>query len=512
MGSLLAVSGGMRAAGLIASVVLLWVAPAAAQPRPPLGHAGRWITDADGRVVILHGVNMVYKVPPYAPDAAGFGADDAAFLRDHGFDSVRLGVLHVAVEPQPGVYDDAYLARIASTVHILGEYGIYSLLDFHQDMYNERFQGEGEPAWSVQDDGLPAVPQEGFPGNYIVMPALDRAYDHFWQNSPGPGGPGLQDRYAAAWRHVAAFFRGSRYVMGDDLFNEPWPGSQWPMCASPEGCPIFDQVFLAPFMHKVIAAVHAADPRVVTYYEPNVLFDFGANTWIGKPGGANSGMSFHDYCIAGNFGLPQSGLGGTGCDTAEKLVFQNADAHAQRTGDALLLTEFGGTDDLAVIQRLVDDADQHMVGWEYWAYCGCQDPTGGPQAESLVNDPSKPPTGSNVRWAKLAVLERPYPQAVAGTPTSFSYDPTTDVFRLSYSIRRASGSGSFPAHSETDIYVAPVHYPAGYSVQVTGATPISPAGARVLRLTSCAGARTISVRIAPGGASFSDCVSASSKP
>ena len=51
----------------------------------------------------------------------------------------------------------------------------------------------------MQDDGLPAVPQTGFPGNYLAMPALERAFDHFWQNSPGPGGPGLQDRYAAAW-------------------------------------------------------------------------------------------------------------------------------------------------------------------------------------------------------------------------------------------------------------------------------------------------------------------------
>src|SRR4051812_34062353 len=49
-----------------------------AAPRPPLGHAGRWVTDATGRVVILHGVNMVNKRPPYAPAAAGFGRDDAA--------------------------------------------------------------------------------------------------------------------------------------------------------------------------------------------------------------------------------------------------------------------------------------------------------------------------------------------------------------------------------------------------------------------------------------------------
>ena len=37
-----------------------------------------------GRVVNLHGINMVYKRPPYAPDAAGFGDDDAAFLASRG--------------------------------------------------------------------------------------------------------------------------------------------------------------------------------------------------------------------------------------------------------------------------------------------------------------------------------------------------------------------------------------------------------------------------------------------
>ena len=40
--------------------------PASAQAAPalPLGHAGRWITDAHGRVVILHGTNVVFKVRP----------------------------------------------------------------------------------------------------------------------------------------------------------------------------------------------------------------------------------------------------------------------------------------------------------------------------------------------------------------------------------------------------------------------------------------------------------------
>jgi endoglycosylceramidase len=198
-------------------------AAAQASPLPRLGHRGRWITDALGRAVIVHGINMVDKRPPYYPGAVGFGDDDAAFLARIGFNAVRIGVIWKAVEPRPGVYDDRYLARIAATVTALARHGVYSLLDFHQDMYNELFQGEGAPAWAIEDDGLPPAARRGFPGNYETMPALQHAYDHFWANSPGPGGVGLETRYAAAWRHVARRFAGLPSVLGYELFNEPFP-------------------------------------------------------------------------------------------------------------------------------------------------------------------------------------------------------------------------------------------------------------------------------------------------
>jgi endoglycosylceramidase len=72
---------------------------------------------------------------------------------------------------------------------VLAKRRIFTLLDFHQDMFNERFQGEGWPDWQTLDDGLPAAPQNGFPGNYLTMPALQRAYDHFWANNPAAGVP-----------------------------------------------------------------------------------------------------------------------------------------------------------------------------------------------------------------------------------------------------------------------------------------------------------------------------------
>src|SRR5262249_28895788 len=157
----------------------------------------------------------------------------------NGFDTVRLGLIYKGVEPQPGNYDSAYLSQISDTEHVLAQHGIFSLLDFHQDLYNERFGGEGWPDWAVQDDGLPALPNVGFPGNYLVMLALNRAFDHFWANDPGPGGVGLQDRYDAALGHVAATIGGGDHVLGYDLLNEPWPGTVYPTCVVPlVGCPL----------------------------------------------------------------------------------------------------------------------------------------------------------------------------------------------------------------------------------------------------------------------------------
>ena len=334
---------GMRARFFICAAMTLavsgWVAaPASAAPGAHPGHAGRWITDSRGRVLDLHGVNMVYKQAPYYPSVAGFGDDDAAFLASEGYDTVRVGIIYKAVEPQPGVYNDAYLAQIADTVRTLGRHGIWSMLDFHQDMYNERFQGEGWPDWAVQDDGLPAEPKNGFPLNYLTMPALQHAFDHFWANSPGPGGVGLQDRYAAAWRHVAAYFRHTPWVLGYELLNEPWPGTTWAQCVNPQGCPFFDAL-LTQFNKRSVAAIRQADPTTLVWYEPNVLFNSGADTRLGNVGDSHAGFAFHDYCLAASGdNYPRDA-----CIASDNMVFANALKRAAATGDALALTEFGAT-------------------------------------------------------------------------------------------------------------------------------------------------------------------------
>jgi endoglycosylceramidase len=477
----------------LAALLLPAATHAAAEPSPPLSHAGRWITDAQGRAVILHGVNEVYKVGSYAPEDAGFDADDAKFLERNGFNAVRLGVIYKGVEPNPPAgggpaYDDEYLAKIADTQRTLAHRRVFSLLDFHQDLFNEKFQGEGWPDWQVMDDGLPN-PQNGFPANYVTNPALNRAFDHFWANDHASGVM-LQDEYAAAWRHVAERFQGSPYVLGYEILNEPWPGSVWPTCFSPAGCPAFEQNQLTDFTKRVFTSIRQADPSTLVFYEPLVTFNFGIPTHMGDVGDPRAAFSFHDYC----------GTTGPDCEPPEELVFHNADARAQQTGDATLNTEFGATNDYEDIGRIARLADEHMTGWVYWQYCGCSDPTGSipPSIEGIVGDPAKPLSGDNVNLEKLKVLVRPYPQAVAGTPEHYGFDPTARAFDLRYSTERADGSGRFGDGSVSEVSVPALQYPDGYAVAVSGARVVSGQGADILRLRSCRGADTVEVQVTPG--------------
>jgi len=484
----------MRRLLLSCAALLAALAPAAsAALRLPLGTQGRWITDAQGRVTILNGTNMVYKRPPYAPDATGFGPDDARFLAREGYDTVRLGVIYAAVEPQPGVYDDRYLDRIARTVDLLGRYGIVSLLDFHQDLYNERFQGEGWPDWAVLDDGLPAEPKRGFPQNYLTMPALQRAYDNFFANAPGPGGVGLQDRYAAAWRHVAKRFRRNDNVLGYDLINEPWPGTAWQDCVNPDGCPASDAKLHA-FTAKMIRAIREVDRRHLIFYEPWVLFDFGSGTSIGPFDDDKLGFSFHSYCLQAG-----SSDSNAGCDTADDLVADNAEEQSRRTGDALLLTEFGATQNPDILTAMVKRYERRMIGWQQWHYCACDDPTttGAGDKQALVVDPSKPPRGDNLQRGALKIITRPHPRLVAGTPLAYGFDDATRVFTLRWTTQRASGRGRFGPRAMTEVPIPRRQYPRGYRVRARGARVVSRPNAPVLRLRARRGATEPRVTVTP---------------
>jgi endoglycosylceramidase len=482
----------MAAVGVAAVAVLVTAATtattsvAAGGSAGPIGSAGTWMTDAQGRVVILHGLNQVSKVAPYEPSSDGFGDDDAAFLQANGFNVMRIGVIWAAVEPTPGHYDDAYLASIKQTVATLAAHGIVSLLDFHQDLFNEEFQGEGAPAWAVQDGGLPN-PKLGFPFNYFGNFAEEHAWDAFWSNAKASDGVGLQDHYAAAWAHVAATFSDDQSVLGYELMNEPWPGTAWEPCAALlVGCPAFDKT-LTKFYSKVDTAIRTQDSTHLVWIEPNVLFSTFDGNNLGTVSDSKLGFSFHDYCPT----LAELQVNLL-CQQLDSTTVAAAKAYPTRHKIPTLLTEFGATSNTDNLTEVENIADKNLFGWTEWAYTGNDITSSSSSGQTLVVDPSLPPTGANVLTAKLKVLAEVYPQAIAGTPTS--YGNVKGVFTLHYLPKKASG-GTFPAGSETDIAVPAIQYPNGYVVTVTGGHVVSAANATTLQVVSNPLALAITVKV-----------------
>ena len=372
-----------------------------------LTSAGHWVTDPSGRVVILHGLNQVFKVAPYEPSADGFGDDDATFLADNGFNAVRVGVIWAGVEPQPGVYDDDYLDSIADTVHMLAAHGIVSLLDWHQDLYNEKFQGEGAPAWAVQDGGLPN-PKLGFPNNYFANLAEGRAWDSFWLNAKAADGVGLQDHYAHMLAHVAARFAGDHAVAGYEVMNEPWPGTLGlPRCAVPlVGCPLFDSTLLTSFYRKAAVAIRGVDASHTVYVEPNVLFDESDRSYVGALHDPHAGFAFHNYCGLGTL------IGLTAvCPQEDALAVSSGVHYAQAHAMPPLLTEFGATNDLTELANMVKLADKYQVGWLEWAYTGNDITSSSPNGQALVLDPSQPPVGCECGERQAEGARRAIPAA-----------------------------------------------------------------------------------------------------
>jgi endoglycosylceramidase len=440
-------------------------------PTGRLSHDGRWLTDADGRVVQVHGVNIVAKFPaddPPTPAEEGFDADDAAFLREQGFNVVRLGVVFGGVMPQPGVIDQTYVDSIVETVHVLAAEGIYVLLDMHQDGYGPLTHGNGFPAWATITDGLPN-PAVGFPLYYIQNPALQRAFDNFWANVDGPDGVPLQTHYATALTVVAARVASEPLVLGYDTMNEPWPGTNWQPCIT--GCPDIEAASIAPFAQRMATAIQSVDAGAIVFTEPFTLFNFGqSDTSISGFGAPRSGLSFHVYAAT-----PEADE-----DTIDRAIA------ASGAGDALLATEFGATNDVATLDRLTGALDSRLVPWIFWAY-----------GENVVVDMGQPPVGANVRTPVVAALARPYATATNGLPTSFAYDPATRTLDFAYDVVRPDGS-PVPPGITTTLAMTPSAYPAGYTVTVTGASIVSTPDATELVLCNDPGATEVVVRVTPG--------------
>ena len=483
------------AAGVVSAVCGVLLAPgapagAATWPPPePLSTAGRWVVDADGRVVIARGLNLVDKRAPYLPSARGWRPDVARWLRRQGFGAVRLGWIHNGLEPVRGQLREDYLERFVHDVRIATDAGLLVLVDLHQDYFNEATGGQGFPDWMVLARG--------------VAPRPDRVpFDLLWANASG-----MQDAVAQAWARVAARLRGTPGLLGYDVLNEPYPGTLDQHCAQLRGCREWDTGVLDRFHARAARALRAADPGRPVWVEPHVIFNQGVPSWIGRPGGAAggpAGFSFHVYCSE----LPDF-VPAPPCSVRRPQAFEQAEAVARRTGMALLMTEFGATDRAEVLQPVLEEADRRSLGWMEWALWN-HDPFAARPHEGLVHDLAAAPEGDNVKAPKLALLARPHPRAVAGTPRGWTWSAQARELVVRWSTAAADARRDLAPGARTEVVLPPAAFPSGWQVagvsggRVVGAAD-GPGGlaagaaeADVLMVAAQPGASEVEVRVVSG--------------
>jgi endoglycosylceramidase len=432
-------------------LAVLWLlALALASPASgAFGGSGRWLTYPDGRVFVPHGVNLLATRAPYFP--SWFGEDDARLLAREGFTVVRLLFLPAALEPAPDAWDPAYLKEFTDRVDLLARYGIATVLALNQDDYAEACGGDGFPAW-------------------MVVGSCDDPWAPFWANADLEGS-GLQDRYLDFWSYaIPRLTSGS--LLGLDLLNEP----QAP-----------DAATLGAFWQRTVAAVSAQTGRLL-FTEPGAP----GRPEFTAPLPRGTGYETHLYCwptlepaFAGK--LPSAGTIRK-CLPQLRSRLRSELAFATRNGYPFFVGEFGASDELTEQRTVVDALGAAFAPWAVYAYTARLDSSGTP-TQSLLKDDAKPASEANAKQAKLDALVVPYAVAIAGTPASWSFGRGSRVVHFRYAPR---GGGT------TVVFVPQRVYATGYAVAATGARVVSAAGAPWLRLRALAGAKQVSVTIAPG--------------
>lgn len=424
--------------------------------------------------MITHGFNMIWKSAPYYP--ASFSIDDARFLASEGFSGARLGFIWAGVEPTPGQVDSTYLDKIARISHLLGQFGIRTLIDFHQDDYSARYGGDGAPAWASIGSG-----------------AL-QAFQNLW-NDERVGNAGLAQHFDAAWVAAAQALGSSANLLGLDLFNEPYAGSQ-SGCSLFLPCPSFEQGQLPVFYDQLIASIRKVDPRTLLFYEPVPQLK-GGPTSLPAPlsDDPDLGFTFHYYdrpCSLAHEPTTAAGVQSqdASCSEDEGAALDAGIAYAKRAGAAVDFGEFGDSTNVTDVANMVDLEDQRFLNWTYWEYYT----TNASLAPGLLLDDQRSGSEANARQDLLNALVVPYPEAVNGTPTSYALDRSNWIMHLTYLTAPVEPNLSCPS-ARTVISVPRRDYPHGYRVHVTGGKVVSAPTWPWVEVVADHGARQVSVTV-----------------
>jgi len=411
----------------------------------------RFVTDADGRAVVLHGLNV-------DGDAKTDGLPSITheevlqLSAEYGFNHARYLIFWSRIEPEQGVYDDAYLDEVETWLDWLDEAGIKVVLDMHQDCWGASIYQlhhddpaccgvNGAPLWATITDGEPHTQPDGFWSLCYISADVIRAFDNFWDYDTHPE---LQDHYAAMWAHVVERLANHPAVIGYDIMNEPWEGS---LVTDQEA---FDTTLYHAFLQRMIDAIRSVDADGWVFYEPRA---FGPNqaepSWLPRlddPRNGDPRLVYypHFYPVAYETGYDPGSDDYIDRWQEYRIEEMEAQQAPVIVGEYSTLPCDDEEERQTYFARMNAMLDQTTSGWAFWD-------------RGLIHA-----TLNDGETEVIDYLVRPYPRAVAGQPLEYGFDLDTGVFTLTFESRAK-------VEGVTEIFVPAARYPDGWALDVSDA-------------------------------------------
>ncbi len=385
-------------------------------PPPGALHAeGTRIVDDAGRTVTLRGINTGgrAKFAPYAPFEYAEGGYDAALAAyldraaSWGFDVLRVPFSWHALEPIRGEVDEAYLARYDALLDGAWARGMWTIVDFHQDVYAEPLCGDGFPSWTLVDPPAPRRDCPNWAHGYENDPRVQAAFDGFWSDATG-----VQTAFRAMWTRMVARHRARPGVIGYEPINEPHPGTG-DRIAWEEGP-------LTTFYSEMAALINAGDPGALVFVDTTGFEAVIGQTSLRRPSGDGIVLAPHSYDAGALLG------GDPDPDVHARLAKWAA---LGATWDApVLIGEMGMPVDNPHAamhgRRHMDALDQLGIGATWWEYSVSSELWNHENFSIVAADGTELPI--------VDELARPYPRALAGTAPVASYRPEPGRFTIEW--------------------------------------------------------------------------------
>jgi endoglycosylceramidase len=311
------------------------------------------------------------------------------------------------------------------------------------------------------------------------------AFDRLYSNQSG-----LLPAFIGFWDAVVKSVAKEDFVLGYELINEPWPGDVYrhPNLLVPG---VADKEVLFPLYKTLHNSIRSLDDQHIIFFEKALTDVIGATGFPSGPGGNSyndrQAYSYHVYCLTDAQGNPRNAME---CDGEDLVLWQTFMSDIKRLQCGSFLTEFGAEDNvttsLSNIGYLTELAESHLQSWAYWQYKYYDDLTTSGKGEAFYN------ADGELETDKVRALSRTYAYAIAGVPTSTSFDSASSRFTLTYTLNTAISA-------PTEIYLNEAWYYAnGYAVVITPSTAVSwssPQKNRIYLTPSSAAQNGVSVTV-----------------